>query len=166
MSGKITFTISPARSGKSTFAKQWLIEKEDRWKRVVVNCDLLRLGIHGRRFDKECEGLVHFTKETVIKQHFYEGAHILVDETNTYEWTIQQLLRIDPDATPVYIKSTRQQCIERAIKDGQLDLVEKGVIERHFSNLEKLTMEYCNTKELSQENIEKVVQEIKRKRLI
>lgn len=165
MHGKITFCVAAARSGKSTFAKAWLAE-ENNDDRVIVNCDLIRLGVHGRRFDKRFEGLVHYTKENIIRHHLAEGMHVLVDETNTYEWTIAQLLRLDPEATPVYIKSTRGQCVERAIKDNQLDLVEKGVIERHFSNLEKLTLEYCGTKELNQENIEKVVQEIKKKRLI
>ncbi len=164
MSGKITFCVAPTRSGKSTFAKQWLAEEDK--NRVVVNCDLIRLGVHGRRFDKRFEGLVHYTKENIIRHHMAEGMTILVDETNTYEWTIAQLLRIDPDAIPVYIKSTREECIERAVQSGQLDLIEYGVIERHFSNLEKLTMEYCGTKELNQKNIEKVVQEIKNRRLI
>lgn len=166
MSGKITFCVAAARSGKSTFAKQWLAEEVEGENRVIVNADQIRLGVYGKRFDKRYEGLVHYIKETSIKHHLKEGSHVLVDETNTYEHTITLLLRLDANATPAYIKSTRAQCIERAIKDNQLDLVEKGVIERHFSNLEKLTLEYCGTKELNQENIEKVVQEIKKKRLI
>lgn len=164
--GKITFLCAPTRSGKSTYTKKWLAEEDEGEKRVVVNADQIRLGVHGRRFDKQYEGLVHYLKEVAIKHHLKEGSHVLVDETNTSMWTIRSLLRLDPDATPVYIPSTREICIQRAIATGQKDLVEKGVIEKHFTNLECLVQDYCGTTELSQANIEKVVQGIKREELI
>lgn len=164
MTGKITFTVAPTRSGKSTFAKVWLAEGKN--DRVVVNADAIRLALHGKDFDKRFEGTVHFIKENMIKAHLLDGMQVLVDETNTNRWTITSLLRLDENATPVYIYSTREQCIDRAVKTGKIYLVERGVIDRHFNNLEKLVRKYCNSDELNQKNIEKVVQGIKQKGLI
>jgi hypothetical protein len=123
------------------------------------------LAIHGQRYNKHTEPIVFGIEQIMLKALLRQDLHILFDETNTSEVSIRKILAIDPNAQPIYIPSTREQCKERALATGQNDLVEKGVIDRHFDNLEKLIDKYAwnihdmknGVKILSQYYVQKMV---------
>ncbi len=165
--GKLFFTCGPARCGKSTFAKQWLAEGNN--DRIVVNSDLIRLAIHGQRYNHHAEPLTYGIESIILKAHLLSGNEVLFDETNTTEASIRKILKVDRDAQPIYINATTKQCKQRALDSGQNDLVEKGVIDRHFNNLYMLAKKYAwdasNTgncvKLFDQTHVEKIVNKIR-----
>lgn len=138
MAGKITFLIAPARSGKSTYAKRW--QKEiDNTDKVIINSDEIRLALHGQRYVSTAEQFVFAINEVMVRTLFNMGYHLLIDETNCTMGSIRKWLQIDPDAEAICVEATREECYERARASGQEDLIEKGVIDRHFANLVKLS---------------------------
>lgn len=149
--GKLVILVGLARSGKSTYSKEWLNTPDpDGLHKVVVNADSIRLALHGQRFLMEREGEVHRTAELMIKTLFLQGCYsILCDETNTTAKNLRKWFRIDPHAEVVYLNTSRKICKERAYATEQDDLVNKGVIDRMFDNLVKLVKSnhFVNEKE-------------------
>lgn len=137
MSGHIIILIGAARSGKSTYSNK-LLKQIDNRNKVVVNSDNIRLAIHGNRYISLTEPLVFAITEIMVRSLYIAKYTIVLDETSTTTNSIRKWLSIDPDAEAVYIPATREECYERARLTGQEDLINKGVIDRHFNNLCRL----------------------------
>lgn len=190
--GQLYFLVAPARAGKSTLANKWLkynidilpdgkINKRHRpgeiWyynkvfntenPRVVVCADHIRLAITGQRFVSEAEGMVHATKEIMVRTYVNNGYDVLLDETNTNINNIKKILREYPDAIPYYIDTPIEVCYQRAKDTNQEDLIEYGVIDRMFGNLQQLISinSPCSTVSIPEcvyiaiENIRKTINE-------
>ena len=125
----ISFLIGPARSGKSTYCKEWLLNMP---KRVVVNADQIRLELTGHRYFVPAEPVVHSIKLMMVRVLHSQGYHVLVDGTHTTEQSVMDLLYIDPEANPIWIPSREMYitdpynieavCHQRARATGQEDL--------------------------------------------
>lgn len=127
------FTIAASRSGKSTYANKWVNEGE---KRVIVCSDDIRKSLHGNRYSAYAETMVFGIKHIMIRSLLSRGFTVLVDGTHTSEISITRILEIDPTAEAILIKTTKEECINRAINLGQNDLV--PVIERQFRNIDNI----------------------------
>lgn len=142
MSGKISFLIASARSGKSTYASKWIdditINNFGAYPHIVVNSDQIRLNLYGERYRHESEPFVHAITDLIVRTYYGMGYHVLVDETNTTKSSIRKWLSIDPDAQAIFIDTPIEICKERAYMSDQADLVEKGFIDKHFRNLIEL----------------------------
>ena len=133
MTGKLFFMISLPRAGKSTFAKDWVTRQP---MRVVVCGDTIRLALHGQRYNPLAETIVFGMQHVFIRSLLNDGYEVLFDDTNSSRISIQRLLEIDPNATPIFINTPVDVCKERAIKTGQLDLIK--VIDRIDGNIRKI----------------------------
>ncbi len=138
---KLVICVGLARSGKSSYANDWMNEDimfrgPHDLSRVVINADEFRLAMHGRRFAKEAEPLVHTIIDIVLRVLMQGPYHILIDECNTTEKLIKKWLMLDPKAEFVYLDTSPGECKGRAINTDQPDLVEKGVIDRMAENLQ------------------------------
>lgn len=132
----LSFLIGLPRSGKSTYTKQWVMEKPGR---VVVNGDSIRLALHGQRYSAPAEDMVSAIKYITIRAYVQQGYEVLVDGTHTTDSSIARLLQIDPGAMPIIINTPKEVCIHRAIDTGQEDLI--PAIERMAKNFEELLRE-------------------------
>lgn len=139
---KLIILVGCARSGKSTWAKNWANENldyTDIQQRVIVNSDNVRLALHGQRYNKLAEPLVHAVTDVMIKTLMMnENTTVCVDETNTTVSSLRKWLTLDPSAEVVYIEASPQMCKQRAIETSQEDLL--PVIDHMYNNLLKL----CN----------------------
>lgn len=142
MPGKTSFTIAPARAGKSTFWNNWLATPDpDGLNKVVLCRDEFRLADYGERFNASREKGMHEKFDVAWRAlHNSQRYHLGLDETNTTVKSIRNILRMDINATAIFINTPIDVCKERAYASGQPDLVEKEVIDRMFDNLIKL----CN----------------------
>lgn len=142
MSGKISFTISPARAGKSTFVRKWLKETDpDGLNRVSLCRDDFRIAVYGERFCARREPEMHNIFDAAVRAlHNTSLYRIILDETNCSVKSIRSVFRLDIDAKPYFINTPIDICLERAYATNQPDLAEGGVITRMFDNLVKL----CN----------------------
>ncbi len=142
--GKLHFTVGRQRSGKSTYCKLWLFENYGNNyesclidnPRVIVSGDAIRLATHGMRYNRLAEDSVFMTLHTMVRTLLITGFDVIVDETNTSEISIRRLLEIDNKAKAVYINTSEEICIQRALDTNQPDLV--PVIKRVGKNIEKI----------------------------
>lgn len=155
-SGTLFFTIGLPRSGKSTFAKDWMVGRyrilennkyvklmdyqigivdvmNPHLGRAVVNADTIRLNLYGQRFCDVGEPFVHAVKDCMIRSLLNYGHDVLVDGTHTSEYSRKALYKIDPNAQYVLIDTPAATCKERAIECGQEDLL--PVIDRMSKQL-------------------------------
>ena len=131
--GKLSFMCSTPRAGKSTYAKKWAAEKP---MRVVVCGDAIRLALHGSRYNPLAETIVFGMQHIFIRSLLQQGYDVLFDDTNSSRISIQRLLEIDANATPVFIYTPVEVCKQRAIESGQEDLIE--VIDRIDKNIKEI----------------------------
>jgi tRNA uridine 5-carbamoylmethylation protein Kti12 len=159
------FSVGMPRSGKSTIAKEWAgkfgpddprdvymdsitsdtlctkwwIDFTPRYGKVVVCGDDFRLATHGQVYRRlsECDVSAHVL--TAIKALLLTGHTVFFDETNSSAWSIERIFEIDPDAIPVFIRTPKEVCIQRALDNKQDYLV--PVIEKVAKNLEYMTPE-------------------------
>lgn len=160
--GSLKFTIGITRCGKSTYCNRWVKFLEDYERaeqlacgdftpRTIVCTDDIRLALHGQRFLKDAEAMAWAIHTYMVKAHLIRGTDVIIDGTNTTEDSILRILNADPDATYVLIDTPPEVCKERAVASGHLNLVEKGVIDRHARQLAKL----------KEEGVDKVVERIR-----
>jgi hypothetical protein len=151
-SGKLFFTVGLPRSGKSSYAREWI--KGDlppicgdeydalEWRlpgerpRVVICGDDVRTGLHGYSFLPQAEGFVFAIMDVAIRSLLIGGYDVLVDETSTTPETIKRYLRIDINAEPVFIDTPASVCQMRAMQDGKPYLA--GPIDRMAKQLQEL----------------------------
>lgn len=113
------------RSGKST--------KLQSMTYPIVNRDAIRLAIHGQPFIAETERLVSVIEDFMVSALFNAGHEIVsIDATHVSEKRRERWVRtaaaIGCAIIWVVFKTPKDQCIERAHRDGREDLI--PVIER------------------------------------
>lgn len=135
---KLTALCGLCRSGKSTFSRKWEDEKDpDGLTRLVLNCDQVRLALHGHRWIGKAEPMVHATYGVMINTLLLNPKlRILLDDTHTTVASIRNVLNLDPNAEFIYIPCTPEVARKRAIDTNQSDLI--PVIDRMYDNLLKL----------------------------
>jgi predicted kinase len=135
---KLTALIGTARSGKSTFSRGWEEEKDpDGLTRLVLNCDQVRLALHGHRWIGKAEPMVSATYGVMINTLLLNPKlHILLDDTHTTVASVRSVLNLDPDAKFIYIPCPVEVARKRAIDTNQSDLI--PVIDRMYNNLQNL----------------------------
>lgn len=144
--GRLFFTIAPARAGKTTFANNWVKQIDVERPRVIVSQDDIHLAL-GHRFNSNVHQLVTTIADTMTKAHLLRGCDVLLDETHTTWNNVSRVLRIDPDAQPIWIEFNLPELHRRADATNQSDL--HSVIERHvmqYRNLMSEWNEYINIK--------------------
>jgi predicted kinase len=148
--GKLTFTIGLPRSGKSTFAQDWVrrpnLEMDQPSNfvvvrpRVIVSGDAFRLALHGQAYESLAESFVFAAMDTATRALLDSGHDVIVDETSTTENTILRYLRIDIDAEPIWIDTSLHVCLRRAIDTNRPYLIKP--IHRMNDNLARLRSQW------------------------
>lgn len=151
--GKLYFTIGLPRSGKSTYCDLWVRESPviitNTWggprgkvsrPRVMVAGDDFRFALHANNYIPDSEPMVFAMMDIAIRAHIHRGIDVIVDETATTEGTIKRYLRIDPEATPVWVNTPVDVCKQRAIETNRSYLIPP--IERLAAQFEKLKAEW------------------------
>jgi predicted kinase len=145
---QLIFTIGLPRSGKSTFATEWALEKP---MRAIVSSDSIRLALTGKRYEPLAETMVFATKHIMIRSLLERGFDVCVDGTHSTEISITRLYEIDINAQHVLVQTYPYVCKQRAESTNQLDVI--PTIDRVFHNLnlngfwyvnQKLTVQYEN----------------------
>jgi predicted kinase len=140
--GKLFYTIGLARSGKSSFAKRWAQGLEDtelEGTRCIVCRDDFRKALTGEIFNSFSENAVNALTKYAIQALLYSNSNVLIDETNTREESIYELLSIDVNAQYYLIVTDVGTCIQRAKDTNQPYLI--NPIQRMERNLQKLLTE-------------------------
>lgn len=142
MSGKLFFLIGIPRSGKSTYCEKW-VDNPNHKRRVIVSSDSIRMAMHGQRYEPLAETMVFAVKHIMIRSLLSKGFDVIVDGTHSTKISIQRLLEIDPNATPIFLQTPVEVCKERAIKTNQPDLI--PVIDRIADNIDIIKTVGLNT---------------------
>jgi predicted kinase len=137
--GKLFATVGLPRSGKSTYADDWVrgdiagkrgdeydvfeVRKIDR-PRVIIAGDDFRTALHGQPYLLEAEAAVFAMMDVAARALLARGFDVIIDETCTTEDTLSRYLRLDLDFTPVFIDTPLDVCIQRALDVGRHLLVE------------------------------------------
>lgn len=155
--GQLRFLIGLPRSGKSTWATQWMrsqsVRRDDDgivYPRAVVCADNIRLAVTGQRYNQWAEPTVFMVKNYMIESLLSRGIDIVADGTHTTKSSIAKNFEFDMEARWTLINTSVDICKERAIASGQPDLV--PVLDRMDGQLQ----------ELLEEGIDNVVQSIKK----
>lgn len=114
--GSLYFTIGCPRSGKSTYADNWVKHET---KRVILSGDSFRKAVHGHSFIKIAEELVWTHLSVAAKALLNRGFDVLIDETNSTLTSLYKIVTIDIDAQPIWIDTPVEVCLERAIATGK-----------------------------------------------
>jgi hypothetical protein len=132
------FTVGLPRSGKSTYCDFWVQEtpiyewpdgsRQTFRPRAIVSGDDLRKAIHGHAYLPLSEPLVFSHMDVMTRTLLNRGFDVIIDETCTTEETLLRYLRIDIEASPVFIDVWGDVCVRRAIATGKSYLV--GPIQR------------------------------------
>lgn len=126
----LIMTVGLPRSGKSTWAQTQGLP--------VVSLDCIRLALHGERRNQVMEPFIIPTAKVMIMALFHAGHDtVILDSTNLTksrrkEWKSELWL-----CKYIEFLTSKEECIERAIKNGQQDLIE--VIERLSNEREPIT---------------------------
>lgn len=137
---QIEFTVGSARSGKSTFSKQWEKDHLSKGNKcVVLNEDIIRLAHHGERYNQDCEPFIHSASHLFLKTLYLVGYHILYDETNTSVNSIVNIFKVDNLAKPYIFLEPLSVLEERARETNQEDLIHYGVLNRHCGQIYQLS---------------------------
>jgi hypothetical protein len=99
--------------------------------------------LHGQAYIAEAEGSVFAAMDVATRALLLSGFDVIIDETSTTETTILRYLKIDPNAVPVFIDGTEEECIQRALATDKPYLVEP--IKRMGKQLQKLTADWPGT---------------------
>lgn len=137
---QIEFTVGSARSGKSTFSKQWEKDHLSKGNKcVILNEDMIRLAHHGERYNNDCEPFIHAASQLFLKTLYRAGYHILYDETNTSVNSIVNIFKVDNLAKPYIFLEPLAVLEERAKDTNQEDLINYGVLKRHCGQIFRLS---------------------------
>ena len=178
----LTFLVGPARSGKSTIAKQWVNYEIDINNNQIINrtqphggfdnyknfyekprvlfCgDTLRL-VFGHRYNSSIEHMIAGMKDIFLQQLLMDGHDVLVDGTHTTKLSIEKLFTIDKSAHYYVVNTPIEECKKRAVATNQPDLI--SIIERHHYNLDYL--KYIGNGDIV-EGIESIREKVKNKEI-
>jgi len=117
---QLYFMVGLPRSGKSTLVKTL---KKEIPNLVVVSGDKIRLAVYNQRFWAPGEATVHSVKQTMARTLLAEGYNVLIDDTNTSWKSIETIWEIDASPKYIIVDTPPHECIERAEKSNQKDLV-------------------------------------------
>lgn len=133
--GVLTFVCGLPRSGKSTYCDHW-VRFRDPFSlqdtgypftrgnpRVIIAGDDYRKALHGMPYWLEAEGTVFAMMDVSIRAQLLRGVDVIVDETCTTEQTLLRYLRLDINASPVFVNTPADVCVKRALALGQDYLV-------------------------------------------
>lgn len=158
--GRLFYLVALARSGKSTYAHEWvrtpqvvISDKGTRvlQPRVVISGDAFRLALTGQEYQALAECQVFASMDQAIRALLAEGYEVLIDETATTPETHKRYLRIDINAEPIFIDTPMEVCIQRALDTGKSFLVEP--IKRMARNLASLKADWPRNFEAWKEEI-------------
>lgn len=155
--GKLFFTVGLPRSGKSRWCDDWVRQSivnplwdlpdgpvaEPKRPGVIVCGDDFRHAVHGGEYRVEAEGTVFAAMDVAVRALLRRGFDVIIDETCTTEATLLRYLRIDPDATPVFIDTPEEECLRRAFEEDREYLA--GPIRRMAGQLRKLREDWDAT---------------------
>lgn len=114
-------TVGLPRSGKSTWAQEQTFP--------IVNPDSIRLALHGEPFIKAAEPMVWCLAKYMVKALFNAGHFfVILDATNITKERRDFWMNDDWECLYQYFSTSKETCIERAIKSHREDLI--PVIER------------------------------------
>lgn len=145
----LIFLVGCPRSSKTTWATKWLNYElnedivEDYKPRVIVNGDSIRRAISGERWNDTSEVLTHPFKIVMIRALLENGHDVLVDDTHTTKYSIDQLWEIDRGAKYVIIDTDKEECKKRAVQSGYPELIK--VIDRtwpQFNSIKTLLLNH------------------------
>ena len=134
---KLFFYIGLPRSGKSTLAKKWQSKGS---KRVVLNGDSFRKGVHGQIYIAESEFFVFACMDAAARALLNDGYEVLIGETSTSLSTIERYYRIDINAESIWVDTPKDVCIERAKSLNQDYLI--PAIERIGKQFNELKIDF------------------------
>lgn len=132
---KLIITRGLPASGKSTWAKQWVLEDPEH--RVRINQDDIRLML-GKYWVPSREKLVQHIQEEALSEALLKGYDIIIDNTNLNKKVLDQfnrLIRTFEDYEIEYkdfFDTPLSVCIERD-KNRDLQVTEK-VIRSFYNN--------------------------------
>lgn len=143
--GRLHFLVGLPCSGKSTFANRWacyadedassrVLEVLTKYRqdgtvslplrpRVVIAGDDFREGLHGKEYLPTAEPFVFATMDAAARALLLRGYDVLIDETSTTYWTLTRYLKVDLDASPIFIDTPVEECKRRALEAGRDYLV-------------------------------------------
>lgn len=116
--GNLYFTCGLPHSGKSTFCNEWANSVGDKPK-VVLAGDDFRLAMTGHVYLPHAEAHIFAVLDTAALALLNRGYDVLIDETATSDATVMRYLRLDINATPIFIKTPPEECKKRAILAGR-----------------------------------------------
>jgi protein phosphatase len=118
----IKILIGLPRSGKSTWIKDNKKEGE-----VILSADDLRYLVYNQRYWAEGESLVWSVRGIFLKYLLQQGVDIIIDETNTTKKARKNIIDLAKKygyyITGIVIKNYPNECIKRAEKTNQLDVI-------------------------------------------
>jgi predicted kinase len=118
----IKIMVGLPRCGKST----WI--KNHRTNEVVISADDLRYIVYNQRFWNDGEALMWSIRSMMLKYLMQQGIDIIIDETNTTKARRAPILKMAKHYGYHIIGNvveghTPDMCKERAIREGQNDLI-------------------------------------------
>lgn len=154
--GRLFFLVGCPHSGKSTYANRWAREAPADYvnessrvevfcPRVIIAGDDFRVATLGREYVPSSEHLIFSLMDTAIAALLHRGFDVLVDETSTSRPTLMRYLRLDPNATPIFMDTPRAECERRALAAGRDYLL--PVIDRLWPRFEKLRAHWPETRQ-------------------
>ncbi len=159
--GRLYFTVGVPAAGKSTVCNDFvknppLSNDPDNAcvarPRVVISGDDFRVATLGREYVPSSEHLIFSLMDTAIAALLHRGFDVLVDETSTSRPTLMRYLRLDPNASPIFLDTPREECERRAVEAGRPYLL--PVIERLWPRFEKLRASWPSVRKELLEQVE------------
>ena len=121
------------RSGKSTTSR--LLSRE--LGAPIVNCDSIRLALHGQAYAKEAELMVKAICKIMVHSLFLAGHEIVIADETNFSKAKRDFMKDGPWRTEFYeVPTPKEICIRRAIDTNQPYLV--PVIEEMALRVEPL----------------------------
>lgn len=112
----LILTVGLPRSGKSTWAKK------QGWP--IVNPDSIRLALHGEIFIEDAELMIWTMAKYFVKALFLAGHDIVIlDATNLIKERRSFWIDDIWKRKYAYFDATKDECINRAIKNNRRDLI-------------------------------------------
>lgn len=127
--------------GKSTIAKQMLVDEPNRWRRV--NKDDLRNMFDGK-YIAESDPLVLDIHNKLVKMFLLEGSDIIVDNTNLQQRSLNKIHRIAEERGDVTviekcIEVPLEECLRRnALRQGDA-CVPENIVRAMYKSFQKHT---------------------------
>ncbi len=135
-------------SGKSTWAKQFVVENDD-WKRV--NKDDLRRMIDGGHWSKHNEENIVSARDVLVRKWLNDGFNVIVDDTN-YHPSHEEVLKgiadeYKADFEVKHFDTNPRICMERDATRGEDRVGNKVIMDMYFKYAHPKEPEYSDDKQ-------------------